>query len=127
MPAYLKKGSYPAFYKIYRDDKVIQEGETHVSINPKGTVDGYVGPTFFELSLQDQLKLGGVAVIISAIVFFLIFGVVKYVKGNQDDAPRKVKKIRKIREITEKKEKPKKVVKRIVKKVVKKKVKKDTK
>ena len=83
MPAYLKAGSYQAFYQIFRDDQVIQEGETHLSVNPRGTVTDYEDPTFFDLSAADKIKVVAVVIILCAMVFFIVFGIVKAVKGKQ--------------------------------------------
>ncbi len=114
IPAYIQAGSYPSVYKIYRDDKVIAEGDVHLSVTPKGQVEGYKGPTFFDLTIADKLKLTGLAVIILAIVFFICFGIFKAIRKDKDFIPRKP---------VEKK--VKKVIKRVVRKVVRKKVKKE--
>lgn len=84
IPAYIQAGSYPAIYKIYRDDKVISEGEVHLSVTPKGQVEGYKGPTFIDLKTGDKIKLIGVGLVILALVFFIGFGIYKAInKGGE--------------------------------------------
>ncbi len=113
IPAYIQAGSYPAVYKIYRDDKVISEGEIHLSVTPKGQVEGYKGATFFDLTIGDKLKLIALASIILAIVFFIGFGIYKAIKGSDRE-----------KRIREPREKATKRVKKVVRRVVRKKVKK---
>lgn len=79
-------------------------------------MEGYVGPTFFDLTAADKLKIMSLAGIIIAIVFFIIKGIIKTIRKDDDFIPKKP---------TEKK--VKKIVKKVVKRVAKKKVKKDTK
>jgi hypothetical protein len=113
IPAYIQAGSYPTIYKIYRDDKVISEGEIHLSVTPKGQVEGYKGATFFDLTIADKLKLISLATIILAIVFFIGFGIYKAVTSRKGE-----------RKVREPKVKVTKKVKKIVRRVVKKKSKK---
>ena len=109
VPVYIQAGSYPAVYKIYRDDIVISQGDIHLSVMPKDQVKDYKGATFFDLKLTDQLALIGLGIIILAILFFIGFGIYKAIQGNNNRE-------RRIREPRVKKEPRtvRKVVRRIV-------------
>jgi len=88
IPAFIQAGSYPAIYKIYRDDKIISEGDIHLSIMPKGQVKDYKGATFFDLKLTDQLALIALGLIIIALLFFIGFGIYKAINRNQNGEQR---------------------------------------
>jgi len=113
IPSYIQAGSYPAAYQIYRDDKVISEGDIHLSVTPKGQVEGYKGATFFDLKLTDQLALIGCGIILLGIIFFIGYGIYKAVKRN--DTPK----------TKERKTKVKKVVKKVVRRKTRSKSKKE--
>jgi len=53
----LKPGSYWAQYKIYKKEEVISQGRIHLSILPRGTIPGYQGAGFLDLSFKDKLTI----------------------------------------------------------------------
>lgn len=83
IPVFIQAGSYPAVYKIYRDDNVISQGDIHLSVMPKDQVKDYKGATFFDLKLTDQLSLIVFGIIILSILFFIGFGIYKAINHNQ--------------------------------------------
>jgi len=68
----LQPGSYYAHYKVYKNQEIAQggEGEVHLSIMPKGTIQGYKGANIFDLGLKDKVIIfGGLELILGVIIF----------------------------------------------------------
>lgn len=73
LPTRLPAGSYLVRYRIYdhEGNEVKQEGETNLSVLPKGTLPGYAGYGFFGLDLFDQTTVFGPMLLL--LVFFMFF------------------------------------------------------
>jgi len=77
----LKPGSYYAHYKVYKNNEIAQggEGEVHLSIMPKGTIQGYKGANIFDLGLKDKaIIFGGLGLILALIIFGAIQVIKKF-------------------------------------------------
>jgi len=75
----LKPGSYYAQFKIYKNNEIAQggEGEVHLSIMPKGTIQGYKGANVFDLGLKDKAIIFGGS---GLILILIIFGAIQLIK-----------------------------------------------
>ena len=77
----LTPGSYYAQFKIYKNNEIAQggEGEVHLSIMPKGTIQGYKGANIFDLSLKEKaIIFGGLGLILILIIFGVIQAIKKF-------------------------------------------------
>jgi len=69
----LEAGTYSVVYKIFKEEEIISEGKTTLSILPYGTIPDYVGASFFDLPLKEQLPLYiGIFLIFALIIFALV-------------------------------------------------------
>ena len=71
LPTRLPPGNYVGRYKIYNDDKVKQEGEINVTIQPYGTVANS-GYGFFGLSLVHKMTIIVPLLLLFAVVWFVM-------------------------------------------------------
>jgi len=77
----LTPGSYYAHYKVYKNNEIAQggEGELHLSIMPKGTIQGYKGANIFDLGFKDKaIIFGGLGLILALIIFEAIQVIKKF-------------------------------------------------
>jgi len=79
----LTPGSYYAQFKIYKNNEVAQggEGEVHLSIMPKGAIQGYKGANIFDLGLKDKAIIFGSLGLILALI---IFGTIQVIKKSKN-------------------------------------------
>jgi len=71
----LKPGRYLVKFKIFKGEEVAQKGEGELDLNivPYGTIPDYVGASFFDLPLKEQLPLYiGIFLIFALIIFALV-------------------------------------------------------
>ena len=78
----LQPGSYYAHYKVYKNNEVAQggEGEVHLSIMPKGTIQGYKGANIFDLRLKDKTIITLVILILAGLMTQVILKTVKILR-----------------------------------------------
>jgi len=77
----LQPGSYYTHYKVYKNNEIAQggEGEVHLSIMPKGTIQGYKGANIFDLGLRDKaIIIGGLGLILALIIFGILQVIKKF-------------------------------------------------
>jgi len=75
----LKPGSYYAKFRVYKNNEIAQggEGELHLSVMSKGTIQGYKGANIFDLSLKEKAIIFGS---LGLILILIIFGVIQVIK-----------------------------------------------
>ncbi len=75
-PTRLKPGSYSVRFKIFKEEKIVKEGELHLSIVPLNSIPDYKGYGLAGLDLKDKASL---ALIAFLIIFALGFGALKLI------------------------------------------------
>ncbi len=59
LPTRLKSGAYKAVFKIYNNDKIVDQGELDMGILPYGAIPGYQGFGFIGLRTSEQATIVG--------------------------------------------------------------------
>ncbi len=84
IPTKLPSGSYNAFFKIYKNQQIVKEGNLHLSILPYGSIEGYnSGYGLDGLSLKDKLVLVLIVILILSLASFGFYLINLFLKKKQ--------------------------------------------